>query len=272
MKKIIIAIIVIVIIIAGFLLFSRTSQEPVDESMETLPTQTVKFTTTDGVEIVGKYYIPELTPLGAILFLHMMPAAKESWESVAQALQQARFTSLAIDLRGHGESVEIRNPKSVSEQSEGAAQAEFRKLDYQKFSDAEHQAARLDVEAALSWLERDQQFSPETISVVGASIGANLALQALYEHPEIKKAAALSPGLNYRGIEPLPMVENLKPDQAVFYATSKDDGDNVKQTEALYNATKGQKQWKIYDAAGHGTTMLERTDDLLLSIVEFILK
>lgn len=255
MKKIIIAVIII-LIIAGFWLFSRTSQEPADEGVENLSTQTVKFTTTDGVEIVGKYYTPELTPLGAVLFLHMMPATKESWESVAQALQQARFTSLAIDLRGHGESVKKGEER----------------LDYQGFTDAQHQAARLDVEAALSWLEKDQQLSLDTISIVGASIGANLALQALYEHPEIKKAAALSPGLNYRGIEPLPMVENLKPDQAVFYATSKDDGDNAKQTEALYNATKAKKQWKIYDAAGHGTTMLKRTDDLLPSIIEFILK
>ncbi|MBI3335734.1 MAG: alpha/beta fold hydrolase [Candidatus Portnoybacteria bacterium] len=256
MKKIVAIIIIIILIIAGFWLFTRKSQEPTEESMETSQAQTVKFTTADGVEIVGKYYAPELTPLGVVLFLHMMPVTKESWDSSARALQQARVASLAIDLRGHGESV-----KKGQEQ-----------LDYQKFNDAQHQATRLDVEAALSWLQKDQQFSLDTVTIVGASIGANLALQALYEHPEVKKAAALSPGLHYRGIEPLPMVENLKLDQAVLYATSKDDGDNTKETEALYNATKAQKQWKIYDAAGHGTTMLERTDDLLPSIIEFILK
>lgn len=255
-KNVIIAILLIVLL-AGFWFFWQLSQEQAPPFMEESKVQKITFTTSDGVQIVGNFYQPAGNIIARIvLFLPMMPATKESWDTLAKELQKKEVVSLAIDLRGHGESI----------------RQDDKRLDYTKFSDEEHKASRLDVEAALEWLEKKMRLGLEQMSVVGASIGANLALQALGEHPRLGKAIALSPGLNYRGIGPKQMVESLEEYQAVFYVTSKDDGSNVKETEELYNATKGQKQSKIYDNAGHGTTMLERTEDLLPSIIEFILK
>ena len=248
----------IALIIGGTLILERQiSPHPVEDIMpiSSLPVKKVTFLTPDNVTIVGNYYpLKEFDE--AILLLHMMPQTKESWDMLAKKLQENNIVTLAIDLRGHGESI-----KKGSQT-----------LDYTRFSDKEHQESQRDVEAALNWLKKETNLDLSSIYVGGASIGANLSLQALAEHSEIGKGFLLSPGFDYRGIKTNAFVKKLNKDQEVFFVTSKDDGDNVAQTQKLYNATSAQKQWKVYDKAGHGTTMLQKAGDLLPSIIEFLLK
>lgn len=259
MRKTITLFVLVVILLVGGFWFSQNGGNQLPSPFQFMPSfQKVQLITSDGVEIIGNYYSVDI-PSQAVLFLHMMPATKESWDTLARALQERGIASLAIDLRGHGESTRIKNEELG-----------IKNLDYTKFSEEEHQASRLDVEAGLDWLKKETGLELAHMSVVGASIGANLGLQALADHPEIRKGIALSPGLNYRGIEPKPLVAKLESDQEVLYATSKDDGDNVSMTEELFNATSAKKEWKVYDDAGHGTTMLERASDLGPSIIEFL--
>ncbi len=253
------AIVALIALIVGgaWLLEQPKSEAPLDQNMSTplLSPRKVSFLTSDNVTIVGRYYpLKEFDE--AILLLHMMPEKKESWDALAKKLQENNIVTLAIDLRGHGESIK-KGDKT---------------LDYKLFSDKEHQESQRDVEAALEWLQKETNLDLTSIYIGGASIGANLSLQALAVHPEIAKGFLLSPGFNYRGIKTNVLVKKLSKDQEVFFATSKDDGDNVSQTQELYNATSAQKQWKVYDNAGHGTTMLEKTNDLLPSIIQFLVK
>jgi len=242
-----------ILVLALLFFFSREkSQSPLPNAMDAITYQKVNFLTQDGVTIAGNYYLAK-DSRAAVLFLHMKPATKESWDTLARALQGKGISSLAIDLRGHGES--IKQKETV--------------LDYRNFSYEERQKYEFDVEAALEWL-RKEGFSPPSIRLAGASIGANLTLQALARHPEIKRGAALSPG-NYQG-EVKPLAEKLHPDQMVFYATSQDDGTNTKKVEELYQATPAKKELKVYENAGHGTTMLEKTDDLFGLVVRFLMQ
>lgn len=243
----------VIIIFMGVVFFFRGGKETKSPfiAMNTSAYQKVFFLTQDGVEVVGNYYRAKDFRV-AVLFLHMRPATKESWDALARALQQKNVASLAIDLRGHGES--IKKGKEL--------------LDYQNFSYEERQKYELDVEAAIEWLQKEKGFPLSQIRLAGASIGANLTLQALARHPEIKQGAVLSPG-NYQG-EVKPLAKKLHPDQAVFYATSKDDGTNAKEVEELYRATLAKKELKIYENAGHGTTMLENADGLFGVIVKFL--
>src|SRR5207245_1856203 len=100
-------------------------------------------------------------PHGYVLLLHMMPAVKESWQELAKALNEAGLSALAIDFRGHGESVS---------KSDGT------RLNYKDFADEQQQAKILDVRGAMEWL-RARGAQDSQIAVIGASIGANLALQ-----------------------------------------------------------------------------------------------
>ena len=227
------------------------------------------LTTKDGVKIVANLYLTE-APKGRIVFSHMMPTAKESWNDLAEWFQVAGYESIAIDLRGHGESV-------LMARSRLDCQGETLPfLNYRNFSDTEHQKSILDLEAAADFLIKEQKAAAGKISFVGASIGANLSLQYISEHPEFKTAVLLSPGLDYRGVKTEPLAKNLKAGQRVFFVSAKDDvrsgGDNAEENQKLYDLTPlgVEKQIKIYETGGHGTDILESHPDLAEEIKDFI--
>lgn len=218
--------------------------------------QKIFLTAKDGVKIAANLY-PAESPLGWIVFSHMMPAVKESWSDLAASFQSAGYESIAIDLRGHGESMSA-------------------KLDYRNFSDREHQKSVLDLETAAEFLIKEQKAAATQISLIGASIGANLSLQYISEHPEFKTAVLLSPGLNYRGVATEPLAKNIKAGQKVFFVSAKDDvrsgGNNAEENQKLYGLipTGIEKKIKIYETGGHGTDILKNRPELAKLIKDFI--
>ena len=162
----------------------------------------MELTTKDNKRIAADYY-PAEDPRGWVVYLHMMPATKESWRSLASYLAKNGYEGIAIDLRGHGA-------------SDGGPDG------YEEFSDAEHQASIKDLEAALTYLE-GVGASPKRVALIGASIGANLALKWLAEHGEYTCATLLSAGLNYRGIRAEPLARELRRGQRVLLVAGRDD-------------------------------------------------
>jgi len=209
------------------------------------------FLTSDGVKISGNWF-PAANGAPAILLLHMRPATKESWNDFAAKLNTASFSALAIDLRGHGESVE-QNGK---------------KIDYKNFPDENHAAARLDVDAALVWLKTQ---GVKNIYVAGGSIGANLAIDAMARHSEIKKGVALSPGLEYLGVITDDVMRKLAANQKIFLVASKDDAysyDSVLKLQKLNPAA----ETKLYDDAGHANHMFEKYPELADELIKWLEK
>lgn len=217
------------------------SQQEVSKKMK----ETIKFKTNDGVEIAGDYY-NDFNNKKALLLLHMMPTTKESYEKFAQNALKNGFNSLVIDLRGHGESI-LQNNKI---------------LNYAKFSDSEHQKSILDVFSAVDFLKQ-KGFNKENIYIVGASIGANLALEYLAQNHEVKKAVLLSPGLDYRGIKTDKFIKDLVSGQGLFFIISEEDVYSFESVNKLLELTpKGVNiKEKIYQYAGHGT-------DIIISVKE----
>ena len=215
------------------------------------------FTTKDNVKIAYKLY--EVSqPKGYLLLAHMMPATKESWNDFAEVLNQEEFSVLAIDMRGHGESVYAK---------------EGRVLNYQKFSDKEHQEKILDVEASCDWLRNNDR---ELVGIVGASIGANLALQYQVNNNLPIKTVLLSPGFNYRGVETKPLALKLKDSQAVFYIGGKLDlcsgGFGAAQmAEELFNLSKiSNKKLFISESDKHGTDLFKVEKELVPKIISWL--
>ncbi len=208
--------------------------------------------TKDGVKIAADLYEAK-RPLGWLILFHMMPATKESWQDFAQEAQNKGYESIAIDLRGHG-------------QSDGGRDG------FLNFSDAEHQKSILDVQAAVDYLIKNREATNDKISFIGASIGANLALQYITEHPEFQKAVLLSAGLNYKGIKTELMAKNLKAGQKVFFVSAEDDGPNTEQNRKLYELMPNEvdKKIQIYGTGGHGTDILKNQPKLKNLIFEFI--
>lgn len=221
----------------------------------------ITFETSDQVTIVGDWAQPE----GAektVLLLHMMPATRISWLPLSKALNDAGFATLAIDLRGHGESVTLRQAQGDKKQAQGD-------LDYRNFSDAEHQASRLDIDAALNFL-KSKGFHENMISVIGASIGANLALDAMQRYTGILKGVLLSPGLDYRGVRTEPALHGLAPDQKIWIVAAKEDSYSADSSEALGKARQDLARVTIFEGSEHGTNLFTPQLELIPQILAFL--
>jgi len=159
--------------------------------------------------------------------------------------------TLAIDLRGHGES--SGGPKG-----------------YLNFEDSDHQKSILDLEAASRFLV-DQGFGLTNQLLIGASIGANLCLQFAVDYSEIRRTALLSAGFDYRGISARELIEHLQPGQGVLIAGSEDDdrGGGAETAKALFELIPAgvKKEIVIYQAAGHGTDMFGKEQPDLESLI-----
>ncbi|MBI5787027.1 MAG: alpha/beta fold hydrolase [Candidatus Niyogibacteria bacterium] len=213
----------------------------------------VDFKTADGANICASHWRGEKgSP--AVLLLHMMPAARSSWDDFAAKLYENGFGVLAIDLRGHGE-------------SEGGPDG------WRNFSDEDHQKSIEDVRAAVAFQATEGH---SKFFIAGASIGANLALEYLAESERVSAAVLLSAGLNYRGIQALPLVEKVRPEQGVFLVAAKDDvrsgGSAAEMAEEIFRESAGKKEMRILEYGGHGTDMFRMHPELADEIITWLNK
>ncbi|MEM5777851.1 MAG: alpha/beta fold hydrolase [Candidatus Aenigmatarchaeota archaeon] len=201
----------------------------------------VNFKTDDGFIIYGNFYEPENTNGKALILLHMLRTEKSYWHDFAEKLKQKGYTVLAIDLRGHGESV-FKNNKKIT---------------WQDFNENDFRNMVLDVKAAKLFLI-EKGFDERKIGLIGASIGANTALNYAAMDEEIRVVAVLSPGLNYRGVTTEEAIKIY--DRTIFIAASKEDEPAASSSQKLYELAVGQKLLKMYENAGHGTWMFGKTN------------
>ncbi len=214
----------------------------------------VSFSTEDGVDIHG--LVREVGDGSRwALLLHMMPATKESYGPLQEALAARGVSSLAIDFRGHGGSRRTKDGRT---------------LDYQTFTHPEHQAKIKDIEAAVAFLERAYGATTTRLVLVGASIGANLAIQYGAAHAEVPGIVALSPGLNYRDVATMPLIQSLTRDRHVYLASSSDDEISGPAVEKLAERSLARTDVKRFADAGHGTRMFEAYPDFLEEIADWI--
>ena len=222
------------------------SEDP-DQKMS----EKITLTTSDNVKIIGDYFKTNEGST-AVLLLHMMPSTKESYSSFGKKLNSAAFSTLAIDLRGHGES--LGGPSS-----------------FQSYTNEQHQKSIEDVITAIEYLK---QQGHSRINLVGASIGANLALQYLINFEDVQKAILLSPGLNYVGIETIPLAEKISNEKSIYIVASKDDGRSLgsadQQGQQIFDALQSKKEIKIFETGGHGTTILENHPEFMNELIEWL--
>lgn len=207
--------------------------------------QTIEILTQDKIKIIGDYYAVQNSVKGALL-VHMMPEARSSWNEFAPKLEDTGYHVLAIDLRGHGE-------------SEGGS--------YHDFTDEQHQASIYDLYAAARFLHEK---GAKEIALVGASIGANLALQFLAENPETKAVVLLSAGLEYRGIKIKPLAEKIPEKNKILFVGAEDDADTMGGSCEEIVQALGNPERICFSSGGHGTNLFNSHPELMEKIVEYL--
>lgn len=206
----------------------------------------ISLTSSDNQKIAANFYDAP-GARGWLLLTHMMPATKESWNVFAGEMANDGYSSIAIDLRGHGE-------------SQGGPDG------YKQLSDAGHMEGIHDLESALDFL-KSRGAVPGKTAVIGSSIGANLSLQFLSAHPEIAKGIFLSAGLNYHGVATEETAKKMSIGQSVILVSSKDDDGNAEENQLLYKALpeKMNKRLIIFEHGGHGNNMFSASGEMDLT-------
>jgi len=204
----------------------------------------VSFLTDDKVLIVGTYYSPspsnKNTSAYAIILLHMLGRDRNDWNPLASSFRNSSngYAVLSIDLRGHGESVN-QNGKAIS---------------FQSFSPNDFNRMVLDVKAAKQFLVTQKGINPNEIAIVGASIGANVALNYAASDPSIRAVVLLSPGLNYKGVITSDSIRKYV--NPIYMATGGKDPIAGNDPQTLCNEINCGNKLKVYqDSSSHGTDM-----------------
>jgi len=223
----------IIVIVSGGTALYLNLTTPMEE------VESVSFVTNDGVEIVGTYF--PSTGDEALILIHMVGRDRNDWNKLAEELNRAKYAVLSIDLRGHGESI-YRDGKTI---------------DWSTFTEDDYNEMVLDIQAADDFLVT-KGFNGR-ISLIGGSIGANLALNYASDHRNIKTVILLSPGLNYKGIETEDALINFG-DRPILFITSNNDPGSAESSLLLYSMSIGPKEIKVYNEAGHGTEILSQHD------------
>lgn len=191
--------------------------------------QTVQVTASDGLALVGDYFVSpsEAEARPAVLLMHMYGSERGSWKPLIPALLEAGYHVLAVDLRGHGETG----------------------------GDKDWELAVGDVQVWLDWLRAQSGVRAEAVSIMGASIGSNLALIGCANDAQCVTAMALSPGLNFYDVQPEASVsEGLKDRSALLLATQADT-ESAEAVRQMVMTAQGEIGARIWPGATHGTTM-----------------
>lgn len=216
-----------------------------------LPSQNIQYVTEDGVNIKGTFVPPIGLKAPLIIMLHQLGRDRWTYEPYWSGLREAGFGLAAIDLRGHGQSVKAGN----------------RDLSWEDFNKSDWQNARYDVLGLLPVITKKRGVDTGNIGIMGASIGANLALNALAGHSELKSGVLLSPGLDYRGITTIKAIKNLS-EKPVMIAASKGDSYAYESAKNLSQEVGPDTLYEL-DGETHGTDMLKADPGLLKNIIDF---
>jgi pimeloyl-ACP methyl ester carboxylesterase len=217
------------------LILIACSQQTEQKKIPDLPVLTGKMPTgtiaaRDGETIAYQLYPNQGRP--GIILLHMYQRSREDLDGVGKWLQQNGYAVIAPDFRGHGLSTGTLSKFTVDD---------YNKMVY-------------DVEAAKAALEQSGA-NTKKLSILGASIGANVAMNYAQNDPDVKTLILLSPGVDYHGI----ITQYSRFNKPFLIVASKND-DYAYQSALYLKQTNPSAELLVYENAGHGTNMFQQKD------------
>lgn len=229
----------------------------------------VTFTTDEKslVTIVGSYYAPSIKKKGTkapiAILLHMYGQDRTTWEPLIPYLHAAGFAALAIDMRGHGESV---TPASLE------LKTKMEDRDPRLFREMHR-----DVEAAYLWLSRRLDIDRARFVLVGASVGCSVALDYAARDKSVDGVVCMTPGTDYLGLNSIADARKYGERSLLMLASEEERGAADELGRIVPRAVV-----RIVAAAGlgklegerplHGTRMFGEVDGIEQTIVDFLVK
>ncbi len=181
----------------------------------------IELEASDGLALIGLYYAPTVDttdPVPGVLLMHHGGSQKEAWIDLIPALVEAGYGVLAVDLRGHGET--------------GGS------IDWVL---GEDDAARW-----LDWLRSQPGIDPERVSIVGASIGADVGLRVMAKDERIVTLVGLSVGLDVMGVKTEEAVVEIG-ERPLYLAAGQGAVEEADAVRTLLGVAQGDVQVRLYD-------------------------
>jgi len=230
-------------------------------------TTEIKLTTTDGLNLYcwqGKPDHNIKAPL--IVLLPMMNNTHESYAPFLlnlkhyleiDSLSQNRIMPyiLALDLRGHGKST-ILNDSTIN---------------WRDMTEDDFALYPYDVKDAIDSIltDPDNDINSKNIIVIGASIGSNTGIMLTELISGISKVIMLSPGENYRGMQPAKVLESYK-GESIIYAGKED---TYSYTSSVNLAELNKKcELKVCETKDHGTDIINNNAEAMNYLIEWLFK
>jgi len=209
--------------------------------------QTVVFSAKDGVRVTGSLYLPDARPAPAVLLLHMMSRSRADWDATGQKLAEAGIAALAIDFRrGGAPATDARGGEDL--------------LDLV-----------LDAEAARAYLNARPEIARGRIGILGASVGGSVAALVAANEASVRSLALLSPSLDYRNLRIETAIRKYGGRPALLVASSEDPY-ALRSARAMVSMGDGTRDLRVLSGAGHGTLMLGREPELVLTLVDWFVR
>lgn len=183
-----------------------------------------------------------------VILLHSLSSSRWEWKEYPRHLLNAGYAVLAMDMRGHGDSVYKGKSLNV----------------WRQFDEASWQKLAEDPQVLLDYIAQQPEFNmvnTHNLGLIGSSLGANVAVNYASKHPSAVKAIVLlSPGLEYHGIETFDAMTHYE--NPVYFLASSDDAYSADSVKRLYKFALGKKKIKIFEDLGHGIDMMTKNPDL----------
>ena len=193
----------------------------------------VTFPSADGVKLVATWKpVPSAPEAPAVLLLHAFSRERREMAPLADELRARGFATLALDLRGHGESVWKNGARIGPSPSLQGSPNGFPR----------------DVEAACAWL---RSRSPR-VAVVGFSLSGDLAALAT---AAAWAEAGVSVSANADQLAPLAGSRPTSPRGLLVLASEKDPG-RAASARALDAAGRDPKSMVLYPGSAHALQLL----------------
>jgi pimeloyl-ACP methyl ester carboxylesterase len=208
----------------------------------------IKLKSGDGERVHAVHQAVADSTKGVVL-VHMEGRSARDFRFLAERLNRSGFHTVAVDLRGHGANV----PEGEEAPPIETAEDWF--------------AARGEIAAAVAFLRKK---GVTDISLLGASVGANLVAHVAARDAEITNLILLSPGINIQGVTVADAVKTYG-DRPLLIAVSEEDRYSAKSALVLNSDARGSHHLEVYRSAGHGTIMLTKAPGLEPLVLSWLL-